>query len=124
MGTDPPPLTLFEVVHRAVAVCDQSGVDADLGEYLERFEDADEPIGDPAAARERIYEETGALDPQEEDGPIQLAAAIAVYLCYRRTETQDEPLKLIRLALAAEYNGPTHVPPVIARFLEDSGVEV
>ncbi|MCW2998782.1 MAG: hypothetical protein JWN65_2331 [Solirubrobacterales bacterium] len=121
MPTEPAPVTLFDVASRAVAVCDQSGVDSDLGEFLERFEDADVPIGDPVAVRERIYEEVGALDPQEEDGPIQLATAIAVYLCFRRDQLDDPPAKLIRLAVAAEFHD--QLPDVVEEFLMESGVE-
>lgn len=122
MPTEPEPLTFFDVVHRAVTVCDQSGVDADLGELLERFEDADEPIGDPDAARDRLQEETGALDPQAEDGPIQLASAVATYLCYRRDQAGDEPLQLIRRAVGAEFDGKP--PESVRQYLAESGIEV
>jgi hypothetical protein len=121
MPTEPPPVTLFDVASRAVAVCDQSGVDADLGEFLERFEDADVPIADPATVRDRIYEQVGALDPQEEDGPIQLATAIAVYLCFRRDQLDDPPAQLIRLAVAAEFHDD--LPDVVEEYLMESGVE-
>lgn len=122
MPTEPQPITLFDVVHRAVAVCDQSGVDADLGELLQRFEDADEPVGDPEAARDRIYEEVGALDPQEEDGPIQLAEAVAVYLCFRRDQADREPGQLLRAAVANEF--PDGVPEPVERYLAESGVAI
>jgi hypothetical protein len=121
MPTEPEPVTLFDVVSRAVAVCDQSGVDADLGELVERFEDADAPIGDQEAARERIYEEVGALDPQEEDGPLQLAAAIAVYLCFKRDHVDQPPAQLIRLAVSAEYH--EEMPEVVEEFLAASDIE-
>src|SRR4051794_32820643 len=103
MSTEPQPITLFAVVSRAVAVCDESGVDAGLGELLARFEDADEPVGDPEVARERIYEEIGALDPQEEDGPLQLAGAVAVLLCFRRDQADLPAARLIDQAVAAEF---------------------
>ena len=122
MPTEPQPTTVFDVVHRAVAVCDASGQDADLGELLERFEDADEPIGDPNATRDRIYEEVGAIDPQEEDGPIQLATAVAVYLCFRPELASNEPAQLIRAAVAAEFSDG--VPEPVEQFLAASGVEV
>ncbi len=120
MPTEPQPVTLFDVVSRAVAVCDQSGVDADLGELLERFEDADAPIGDQEVARQRIYEEVGALDPQEEDGPLQLAAAVAVYLCFKRDHVDQAPAQLIRLAVNAEYH--EDIPDVVEEYLTASGI--
>jgi hypothetical protein len=118
--TDPQPLTLFDAVARAVAVCDQSGVDAGLGEFLARFEDADEPIGTAAVARDRIYEELGALDPQEEDGALQLAAAVAVYLCFRRDHADHPPAQLIRQAVAAEFSDDT--PETVTLYLQQSGL--
>jgi hypothetical protein len=104
MPTDPEPLTLYGAVARGVAALDPDGNDTGLGELLERFEDADEPIGDPEAASERIYEELGALDPEAEDGTLQVAAAIAVYLCFRRDEADQPPERLIELAVAAEFS--------------------
>ena len=59
MPTNPQPVTLAQIVRRAVDVCDESGVDAGLGELLERFEDADEPVGDPDVARDRLQEALG-----------------------------------------------------------------
>jgi hypothetical protein len=121
MLSQPPAVTLFDVVSRAIAVCEQTGVDADLGELLERFEEADAPIGDPAQARDRIYAEVGAVDPQEEDGPIQLAAAIAVVLCFRGDQLDDSPAELIRLALGAEFHD--EIPEVVEEYLVESRVE-
>lgn len=122
MPTEPQPTTLFDVIHRAVAVCDQSGKDADLGELLQRFEDADEPIGDPAATRDRIYEEVGAIDPQAEDGAIQTAVAVAVYLCFRPELAGNDPLPLIKAALANEHHG--EIPDEITAFLATSGISL
>ncbi|MCW3017494.1 MAG: hypothetical protein JWO02_4586 [Solirubrobacterales bacterium] len=121
MLTEPPAVTLFDVVSRAVAVCDQSGIDADLGELVERVEDADAAIGDPVEARDRIHEEVGALDPQEEDGALQLATAIAVHLCFRQDHLEERPTQLIRLAIASEYHD--ELPEIIEEFLVESGVE-
>jgi hypothetical protein len=109
-------------VARAVAVCDPTGTDTGLGELLERFEDTDEPIGAPGVARDRIYEGLGALDPQEEDGALQLAAAVAVYLCFRRDHTGHPPAQLIRQAVAAEFHGGT--PTVVEDFLAASDIAV
>ena len=40
MPTEPNPITVFQVVHLAVEVCDPGGDDADLADLLVRFEDA------------------------------------------------------------------------------------
>src|SRR4051794_23953135 len=104
MSTEPAPLTVFDAVQKAVKACDPSGNDAGLGELLVRFEDDDEPIGDPAVTEQRIAEELGALDPQAEDPALQVAAAVATYLAYRRAQAGDHDAHLIRLAVKAEYD--------------------
>jgi hypothetical protein len=122
MATEPAPVTISDAVHRAVRVLDPTGNDQNLGELLERFEDEDQPIGDAAEAGQRIAEGVGALDPQAEDAALQLAAAVATYLCYRRDEAVGEGNHLIRLAVRAEYDG---APPEPMRgWLQEAGVEV
>jgi hypothetical protein len=120
MPTEPQPVTLRDVVFRAVDVCDESGVDAGLGELLERFEDADEPVGNPSVARARIDEALGALDPDASDGALQTAGAVAVYLAYRRDEVGDAPGELLRLAVRAEFDGDP--PDPVAQFVAGAGV--
>ena len=81
MPTDPQPVTLAQVVHRAVLAVDPDG-HAGLEDLLVRFEDDEEPLGSTGAeiAAQRIAEEAGKLDPQAEDPAVQLAAAVATYL--------------------------------------------
>ena len=85
MPTDPAPVTLAAIVHRAVVAVDPEGL-AGIEDLLERFEDDDEPVGSYGAeiAAQRIAEEAGKLDPQAEDPAVQLAAAVATYLAFRR----------------------------------------
>ena len=122
MGTEPAPLTLADAMHQAIRAVDPTGEDAGMGDLLARFEDLDEPIGTPEDAEQRIAEEVGALDPQGEDPAIQMAAAVATYLAYRRDESGHEPGTLLRLAARAEYDGDP--PDNIREWLVDSGVEI
>ncbi len=122
MASEPAPVTIFDAVHRAVRVLDPSGNDQDLGELLGRFEDADEPIGEAAAASQRIAEGVGALDPQAENAELQLAGAVATYLCYRRDEVVADGNQLIRLAVRAEYDGAP--PEPMKGWLAQAGVEI
>lgn len=121
MPTDPEPLTLAEAVHRAVVVVDPDG-NAGLEDFLERFEDDDEPLGGDLAdiAAQRIAEESGALDPQAEDPAVQLAAAVATYLAYRRDEIDEDPQALLVLAARAEFEGP--LPAGVGELLAERGV--
>ncbi len=122
MSTEPAPLTIFDAVHTAVRVLDPTGTDQNLGELLERFEDADEPVGVAAESAQKLDEGIGALDPQAEDATIQLAGAVARYLCFRRDEASAEGHRLLALAVRAEYGG---TPPEPMRgWLEEAGVEV
>jgi hypothetical protein len=123
MPTDPQPVTLAQVVHRAVVAVDPDG-HAGLDDLLVRFEDDDEPLGSTGAeiAAQRIAEEAGKLDPQAEDPAVQLAAAVATYLAFRRDEIDEEPGELLTLAARAEFDGQ---PPADVRaLLAQRGVEL
>jgi hypothetical protein len=123
MPTDPQPVTLAQVVHRAVVAVDPDGNEG-LDDLLARFEDADEPLDSTAAARaeERIVEEAGALDPQAEDPAVQLAAAVATYLAYRRDEVDEDADSLLELAARAEFEGQP--PEGVAGLLADRGISL
>jgi hypothetical protein len=123
MPTEPEPVTLSAVVHRAVEAVDPDGGEG-LGDLLQRFEDDDQPLG-PATASQaelRIAEETGKLDPQQEDAAVTMASAVATYLVYRRDALNTEPAELLALAARAEFDG---VPPEpVASWLGERGVTV
>jgi len=123
MPTDPQPVTLAQVVHRAVVAVDPDG-HAGLDDLLVRFEDDDEPLGSTGAeiAAQRIAEEAGKLDPQAEDPAVQLAAAVATYLAFRRDEIDGEPGELLALAARAEFDG--HPPDDVRSLLTERGVEL
>ena len=122
MPTEPSPPTLAEVVRRAVEVVDPEGVNDGATELLRRLEDADEPVTAVADVDERLAETAGALDPQQEDPVVQMVAATATYLAFRRDEFDEDPLALLRLAARAEYDGKP--PEPMASWLRDAGVEV
>jgi hypothetical protein len=123
MPTEPDPVTLAQVVHRAAEVVDPDGADPDVTDFLLRYEDADEPITALEDPEERLAEGAGALDPQQESGPLQVAVAVATYLAFRRDEVAaQDPDELVRLAVRAEFDGPP--PPPVANWLELNGVEV
>jgi hypothetical protein len=123
MPTDPEPVTLAEAVHRAVVAVDPEG-DAGLEDLLVRFEDDDEPLDSTSAeiAEQRIAEEAGKLDPQAEDPAVQLAAAVATYLAYRRDELDEDPQRLLELAARAEFDA--HPPAGVEDLLAERGVQL
>ena len=123
MPTEPEPLTLSQVVHRAVEIVDPDGGEG-LDDLLARFEDADDPLSSTLAesAALRIAEGVGALDPQEEDGAVQMAGAVATYLTYRRDEVDEDPGALLAMAARAEFDG--RPPDVVREYLADVGIEL
>jgi hypothetical protein len=122
MATEPELLTLSQVVHRAVAICDPDDENEDLGELERRLEDADEPVAALVEGiQQRMAEEVGVLDPQEESAALQMAAAVVVYLTHRRDEFGHDPADILRLTARAEFDG--HPPANVAQWLEEAGVE-
>ena len=122
MPTEPQPVTLFQLVRRAVEICDPDGADEDLAELLRRFEDADEPASAVVdGIEQRMAETVGVLDPQEEAPALQVASAVTVYLAHRRDELRDDPDDILRLAVRAEFDG--HPPANVATWLDEIGVE-
>jgi hypothetical protein len=120
MPTEPDPITLSQVVHRAVEVCDPAGTDTDLADLFIRFEDADEPVTAVEDIEQRMAEAAGALDPEGDIPSLQMAAAVATYLAFRRDQLDDDPDEILRLAARAEFNGSP--PPAVANWLDEQGV--
>ena len=120
MPTEPDPITLSQIVHRAVEVCDPSGTDADLADFFLRFEDADEPVTALEDPEQRFAEAAGALDPQGEIPALQMAVAVATYLAFRRDQLDEDGEDLLLHASRAEFNG--NPPPAVANWLDEQGV--
>jgi hypothetical protein len=122
MPTEPSPPTLAEVVHRAAEVCDPDGTEEGVAQLLARFEDRDEPVTGIDDVELEIAEQKGAVDPQDEDPAVTMAAALAVYLAYRRDELDDDPDDLLRLAARAEFDGEP--PQPVAEWLAGRDISV
>jgi hypothetical protein len=122
MPTEPQPVTLAQVVHRAGGVVDPEGADTDVTDFLVRFEDEDEPVTTVEDVQERIAEAAGALDPEQESGALQVAAAVATYLAFRRDEPAEDPDETVRLAVRAEFH--ERPPQAVADWLALNGIDV
>jgi hypothetical protein len=119
MPTEPEPVTLAQIVRRAVEVCEDSGSES-LDELLERFEDADEPIAAIDDIEARLEAEMGPVEFDEDDGALTMARAVIVYLAHRRDELDQDPIELLRLAARAEFHGDA--PPHVERWLAQQGI--
>ena len=122
MPTEPPPITLFEIARRAVEVADPADADERLGELLEQFEDADEPVTAIENLEERVAIAVEGVDVEIDDPAVSMAAATILYLARRRDELRAEPSKILRLAARAEWKGDP--PEAVRDWLADRGVEV
>ncbi len=114
--------SVFEVVQRAVEICDPDGHDDALADFLQAFEDRDEPATALGADRDREFFETAErVQGDLPDAALVMAAAVATYLSFRRDEIDDDPDDILRLAARAEFE---NVPPDVADWLADAGVEL
>ena len=115
MPTEPKTLTLSEVARRAVDVVDHEASDDALTSFLERFEDRDEPVTAVEQPDELFAEAAGSIDP--DDPALQMAAAVAGYLSFKRDQVEAQPEDLLRRAAEAEFDG--HPPPEVASWLSE-----
>jgi hypothetical protein len=116
------PVTLFEVVKRAVEISDPTDSDPRLGRLLEQFEDDDEPVTAIENLEERLAIAAEGVDVEIEDPAVSMAVATILYLAHRRDELHDEPSKVLRLAARAEWKGDP--PELVVEWLADRGVEI
>jgi hypothetical protein len=119
MPTEPAPVTVAEVVHKAVEACGEGeGLDA----LLARFEDADTPISAVQDVEQLVDEAIGRIAADDPEPELQMAGAIVVYLAHRRDELDADPLELLQLAARAEFEG--HPPPDVEQWLAAQGVSI
>jgi hypothetical protein len=120
--TEPEPITLFEIVKRAVEICDPTAADERLSRLLLQFEDADEPVTAIGNLEERLAIAAEGVDVELADPAVSMAVATIQYLARRRDELGDEPHKILRLAARAEWKGDP--PDSVRDWLADRGVDV
>jgi hypothetical protein len=118
--TEPSPITLSQVVRRAVEIVDPDDDDPQAGDFERAFEDADEPVRAVDDVDRRVIAVQSELDPLVTSGSLSMAGAITRYLSYRRDELNADDEKLIRLAVRAEWKN--HPPDVVARWLAGRGL--
>ena len=122
MPTEPAPITVFDVVRRAVELSDPSDRDRRLGGLLESFEDADEPVAGIDDLEERLAAALQDVDYEDDDPALAMAAATILYLAHRRDELNADADHVLRLAARAEWKG--HPPQNVVQWLSERGVSV
>lgn len=121
MPTEPEVLTLSGAARRAAELVDPDGDDSLVGEWLERFEDRDEPITAVADIETEVAESTGRLDPEGDEPALVVAGAVVTYLGHRRDAAKEPDERLLRLALDAELAEP---PQRVREWIADAGLPV
>ena len=116
------PVTLFEIVKRAVDIVDPDDDDPDMGRLEEIFEDADEPVTTVENLEERVALATEGIDNAVENPAVSVASAVILYLGYRRDELGGDPDHVLRLAARAEWKGDP--PDDVRDWLAGRGIEV
>ena len=122
VAQQPNPLTVSELVRRAVAVCDPDDEDADLGDFEAALEDDDEPVTAVENLEERLAIAEEGADVLLEKPAVMMATAVALYLAYRPDEVRGDPEHVLRLAARAEWKGDP--PDAVRDWLSARGVNV
>lgn len=121
MPTEPEPITVSEVVHRAVESC-EDGTTESLDELLAKFEDDDRPIASIEDVDEMLDERIGPPEFDDLDAPFTMARAVINYLAFRRDELDVERVELLRLSARAEFDA--RPPQHVERWLAEQGVSL
>ena len=114
--------SVFEVVQRAVAICDPDGDDELIADFLLAYEDRDEPVTALDAADRSFFETAERVAGALPSTGVEMTAAVATYLAFRRDEIGDDDDDLLRLAARAEYGD--NPPEEIRAWLQEAGVAV
>ncbi len=116
-SSNPDPVRLSALVRRACELVDPHDEDSVVGEFEQRYEDADEPV---SGVLDTLEERIGFGG--DEDPAVMMAQAVVLYLAHRRDEVDDEPNDVLALAARAEFDGR---PPVaLQNWLDERGVRV
>ncbi len=116
MARNPDPITLSDLVRRAVEAVDPDNDDPAVAEFEQRFEDDDAP----AAGFENLEERLGF--GADDEPAVTMAQAIVLYLAHRRDEVSDDDGDILSLAARAEFKG--NPPQSVQDWLADRGVRV
>ena len=114
--------TVAEVVQRAAAICDPDADDELIADFVLAFEDRDEPVTALEERDRSFFEAAARAEGTLPAAGVELAAAVATYLAFRRDELDDGDDDVLRLAARAEYG--ENPPAPITDWLRDAGVAV
>ena len=114
--------SVAEVVRRAAVICDPDGDDDLVTDFLLAYEDRDEPVSALEGRDREFFETAERVQGSMPGASVQMAAAVATYIAFRRDELTDDDADLLRLAARAEFG--ENPPEEITLWLQDAGVAV
>jgi hypothetical protein len=114
--------SVAEVVRRATSICDPDGADELVTDFLLAYEDSDEPVTALEGRDREFFETAERVQGTLPGAGVQIAAAVATYIAFRRDELTDDDADLLRLAARAEFG--ENPPEDITLWLQDAGVAV
>lgn len=122
MENDVAQITVADVVKEAVALVDPHGTDPACRALELAYEDDDRPaVGVIDTLREELASTVeDGLDPEQDDAPVEVAAAVAFFLATKpRGGSNDEAT--IREAVRVRWHDD--VPENVSDWLEAQGVD-
>lgn len=121
MNNDITTVTVAQLVHQAVALCDPDGGDEACTQLLLAFEDDDRAavgLGDTLAEELRTTVE--GLDPEHDSAGADVAAAVAAYLSTKPTGGSGDEATIREAVRVAWGDSP---PDHVRDWLEAQGVD-
>lgn len=114
--------SVAEIVRRAAAICDADGTDELVTDFLLAYEDDDAPVNSLEGRDREFFETAERVQGSMPGTSVQMAAAVATYIAFRRDELGDDDGDLLRRAARAEFGQSP--PDEITAWLRDAGVRV
>lgn len=121
MADDVTQVTVANVVHRAVVLCDPQETDDACAQLLLAYEDDDRPavgLGDSLA--EELRSTVEGLDPEHDSAAAEVAAAVAAFLAGDPNGGSDDDAT-IRESVRIAWGG--NPPANVRDWLDAQGVE-
>jgi hypothetical protein len=121
MENDVTTVTVAQVVHQAVSLCDPAGTDEACSQLLLAFEDDDRAavgLGDTLA--EELRTSVEGLDPEHDSAAAEVAAAVASYLATKPAGGSSDEATIREAVRVTWRDDP---PPYVTDWLADQGVD-
>jgi hypothetical protein len=118
---DADPVSLFDVIRRAVEAADPDGRDPRLGDLVQEFEDDDEPVSGVDQLDVVLAGAELDVNADGDDAGVALAIGVARYLAHHRGALNTDDDRLI--AEAVRWQWHDHAPEGVRDLLAERGID-